>query len=427
MNSVYTICWYGPIYQVSGYGSVSRAYLDSIRNSGLRIKVYNTGKTEKELIDKAFVRWIEELESTEVIGNKIILIHENPAYLEKLELKDAFFCALITIFETDRIPNAWVGLLNNEFVDEVWVPSEFNVETFSRSGVKKEKLLKIPYPIDISQYNLPKKGHERFRILYIADFSPRKNIKQLIEAFQKEFKAKDNVELLLHTTTEFKEEQKLFINSIMQENSHKIEFSTNKMDDLSLRELISSADLYISVDRANGWGMPVMEAMAIGTPVATINWSGSTEFANMSNSLLIETSGLEQVPFELVWRSQIFLTHKWASVNTSSIQEVLRLAYENSGLLEKLSKSAKEDILKYSPERIGALITSHLLYVQESLKHRSVGKSHTIKRGALFLLYKLKKHVMTILRMKIDYPRKFYIRRYFRRIAGDYLLRRGSL
>src|SRR5262249_59992479 len=41
-----------------------------------------------------------------------------------------------TMFETDRIPASWVEPCNE--MDEIWVPSAFNVQTFARSGVARD-------------------------------------------------------------------------------------------------------------------------------------------------------------------------------------------------------------------------------------------------------------------------------------------------
>lgn len=45
--------------------------------------------------------------------------------------------------ETDKIPPSWVEN-GNKMVDEIWVPSEFHVKVFEDSGVKKEKIFKVP-------------------------------------------------------------------------------------------------------------------------------------------------------------------------------------------------------------------------------------------------------------------------------------------
>lgn len=48
-----------------------------------------------------------------------------------------------------------------ETVREIWVPSHFNVETFSKSGVNQEKLVVVPEPIDIFTYNSDNTGFVR--------------------------------------------------------------------------------------------------------------------------------------------------------------------------------------------------------------------------------------------------------------------------
>jgi hypothetical protein len=72
--------------------------------------------------------------------------------------------------ETTKIPEDWVKKCN-ENVDELWVPSAFLFETFSRSGVAKEKIFKIGEPLDVALYDpevttpfaLPMPYHPQFR------------------------------------------------------------------------------------------------------------------------------------------------------------------------------------------------------------------------------------------------------------------------
>src|SRR5207247_11184257 len=51
-----------------------------------------------------------------------------------------------TMFETDRLPAGFVERLNR--MDRIWVPSEFNRETFVRSGVDPDKIAVLPGAID---------------------------------------------------------------------------------------------------------------------------------------------------------------------------------------------------------------------------------------------------------------------------------------
>ena len=51
-----------------------------------------------------------------------------------------------TMFETDRIPDGWPDRLN--FMDEVWVPTEFAKKIFLDAGVAAEKLVVVGEAVD---------------------------------------------------------------------------------------------------------------------------------------------------------------------------------------------------------------------------------------------------------------------------------------
>src|SRR5207245_11541564 len=56
-----------------------------------------------------------------------------------------------TMFETDRLPEGWAEACNR--MDAVWVPSEFNRQTFAFAGVDKERLRVIPGALDLTPYD----------------------------------------------------------------------------------------------------------------------------------------------------------------------------------------------------------------------------------------------------------------------------------
>jgi len=80
------------------------------------------------------------------------------------------------MFETDRLPPAWVKGCNR--MDEVWVPSEFNRETFAQAGVAVDKLRVIPGCLDPAPYRaLPEREPRQgapFRFLTLFDWTLHK-------------------------------------------------------------------------------------------------------------------------------------------------------------------------------------------------------------------------------------------------------------
>jgi hypothetical protein len=43
-------------------------------------------------------------------------------------------------YETDSVPAHWVKACNDDSVDEIWVPTRFNMLTFAQAGIRPSKL-----------------------------------------------------------------------------------------------------------------------------------------------------------------------------------------------------------------------------------------------------------------------------------------------
>lgn len=61
------------------------------------------------------------------------------------------FCIGRAMFETDRVPFGWVDNLQTQ--DQIWVPSQFNVFTFARSGLDPAKLMVVPEPMNVTLFD----------------------------------------------------------------------------------------------------------------------------------------------------------------------------------------------------------------------------------------------------------------------------------
>jgi glycosyltransferase involved in cell wall biosynthesis len=64
------------------------------------------------------------------------------------------------MFETDRLPNNWVDRLN--FMDEIWVPTDFSRKIFESEGVKKGKIKVLGEPVDSIFFSPQEIGSHNF-------------------------------------------------------------------------------------------------------------------------------------------------------------------------------------------------------------------------------------------------------------------------
>jgi len=51
--------------------------------------------------------------------------------------------------------------------------------------------------------------------------------------------------------------------------------------------LYAAADAVVLASHGEGWGLPLVQAMALGKVAIATNWSGNTEFMTANNSFLV--------------------------------------------------------------------------------------------------------------------------------------------
>jgi glycosyltransferase involved in cell wall biosynthesis len=239
-----------------------------------------------------------------------------------------------TTFETDRIPEGWAERCD-EF-DEVWVPSEFNRETFARGGVDAGKLRVMPEGIDTEIYRpglIPIEIPERraFTFLSVFDFQQRKGPDLLVRAFAEEFRADEDVALALKVTTinhpwldveawlvwYLERELKVSLDAVPP-----IILLHGLLPRADLPRLYASADAFVLATRGEGWGRPYGEALACERPVIATRWGGQMDFLNDANSYLIDVEGVVPTPSDV--DLEVFAGHRWAQPSVEHLRRLMR-------------------------------------------------------------------------------------------------------
>merc|ERR1719373_213470 len=74
-----------------------------------------------------------------------------------------------------------------------------------------------------------------------------------------------------------------------------IELIMGPIDALDVPKLYKAMDCLVLPSRGEGFGLPILEAMSVGTPVITTGWSGVFDLANPHTTKFIDIEGLEPV------------------------------------------------------------------------------------------------------------------------------------
>lgn len=106
--------------------------------------------------------------------------------------------------------------------------------------------------------------------------------------------------------------------------------------------LVASCDAYVSLARAEGLGLPVLEAMALGVPTVCLDYSGHSEFVTSQGSLL--------VPFDLVdisddashyYNPRFYsVPPRWAQPRLDAAADHIRAIADDPALRNQLSAGA---------------------------------------------------------------------------------------
>jgi len=248
-----------------------------------------------------------------------------------------------TMLETTGIPKEWVKQANQ--MDEVWVPSKFNVETFRNSGVKVP-INVIPLGIDPDYFNIKiqsYKRHEKYTFLSVFEWGERKAPEILLRAFSKAFSKKDDVVLICKIFNKdgsinvAKEIEKLNLSS---DSAEIIILHNSEIADYQMPSLYRSADCFVLPTRGEGWGMPILEAMACGIPVIATNWSAQTEFINKNNAYLLNIDGL----IDAEAKCPYYKGFQWSNPSEEHLIYLLRYVYEHSEEAKQKGIIAAEEV-----------------------------------------------------------------------------------
>lgn len=130
---------------------------------------------------------------------------------------------------------------------------------------------------------------ERY-ILYVGSNKPHKNLKRLVRAWERLPSPKPALVIAGLWDSRFQEIRK-YVESNKLQNSV---YFAGEVDDELLPALYSGATMFVFATEYEGFGLPLLEAMACGTPVITSNVSSMPEIAGDA-ALLVNPSNIDEL------------------------------------------------------------------------------------------------------------------------------------
>lgn len=111
--------------------------------------------------------------------------------------------------------------------------------------------------------------------------------------------------------------------------------------------LYASCDVFISLHRAEGLGLGLLESMALGKPVIATAWSGNMSFMRHTNSCLV---GYDLVPFTGMGadgRDKLGKYAVWAEPHIDEAADWIKMLVSDESLRLRIGKQAAADAAEY--------------------------------------------------------------------------------
>jgi glycosyltransferase involved in cell wall biosynthesis len=351
-----SVNYYGEVFSTSGYGTAARAYVHALHTAGVRVSVAGAGRPPQQLEDEL----IQSLVGRDPNADFTIL-HAIPSFWPRWAYTARNVIA-ITVWEADPIPPVWHRALSGAV--DVWVPCEFNVHAFGKALGKAP--FRLPYALPaingrgrVGAEALPAFSAEDFVFYSIFDWQHRKNAEGMMEAFLQAFPQECDAVLVLKTIPRGADEAQRTLEEVRLRTGSRgrVAACCQALDEAQINALHQRGDCYLSLHRGEGWGYPLFEAAARGTPVVASAQGGPLDFLDPVRHRLVPCR--EQAvrePYFLFTRDM-----QWGEPDLSAAMTALRWVYEHREQARADAEDAAPILrARYSLERIGEAAKSRL-------------------------------------------------------------------
>jgi|694.fasta_scaffold79040_3 autotransporter strand-loop-strand O-heptosyltransferase len=191
------------------------------------------------------------------------------------------------VWESTRQPDNFFKKLLT--FDEIWVPSQWQKECTIEQGADPDKVKVVPEGVDVDTFYpetvepLDQYKDGRFKFLLMGRWDYRKSTKEIIETFLKTFTPDEPVDLVVSIDNMWGEEmdgfktteERLQNYGLIDPRIQIIHFPTRE----DYIKYLKTGHVFVSCARSEGWNLPLIEAMACGTPSIYSECCAQMEFA----------------------------------------------------------------------------------------------------------------------------------------------------
>lgn len=369
LNSAFGVNVLGHVTGEFGLGEGVRGAIRAIEAADIPYVIKDLKEDSQPSFDSTYTNFSENN------PYPVNYIHTNPHESILNTINSGYFQERYNIgfwaWELLTFPDFWLGAF--DVFDEVWTPSSYTAEAIA--AVSPIPVIKVPHSIDLPPNTLDRTALElptnKFIFLFAFDIGSgfeRKNPLAVIEAFKQAFgKSNRDVCLVLkfrsHPLLQHHREQLL----AAAEDWPSIQFIEGHLTKEEMNGLIYNCDCYVSLHRAEGFGLTMADAMYCGKPVIATAYSANIEFMNVGNSFLVNYDLVAtDEPYGLYPKGSI-----WAQPDVDRAAALMQYVFDNQREAQQVGARAAAEIRSsLSPQTVGKKIRNRLEYITRTIEDK---------------------------------------------------------
>ncbi|MCW2526454.1 MAG: hypothetical protein JWM76_1314 [Pseudonocardiales bacterium] len=331
-----------------GVGEAGRRLSKAVLQIGLPTEVVGVGG----VMSREHHRHLHDVRRTPSFDNAVICVNADqlervghavglPASVERRGARVGLW-----FWEADRIPDTWRSSF--ALLDQVWVASEYTRVVLDRIGLCPVHLIRLPvFPRSApttyrrSMVGLPE---DSFTFLCTYDFFSivrRKNPVDVIRAYISAFGPRDGAALVLKSINGHLREEELAIVRREAARRPDIHIIDGYRRAGEMAAMIELADCVVSLHRSEGYGLNLVDAMTVGTPVIATGYSGNMTFMDADSAFLVPYEEVEvgegAYPYPVEAR--------WAQPDVEAASAIMRSVFDDQGAARQRGRAGQRTVL----------------------------------------------------------------------------------
>ena len=246
--------------------------------------------------------------------------------------------------------------------DQLWFPSQWQADCTIAQGADPNKVKVVPEGVDTKTF-YPEDPQTtldyvdgRFKFIIFGRWDYRKSTKEMIETFLKEFKPNEPVDLIVSIDNpfsgdNFKTTEERLEHYGFTDERIKLKHFPSREDYITY---MKNGHVFLSCARSEGWNLPLIEAMACGTPAIYSACCAQMEFAK-NKGLPVKVIG-EKPALDANYNHYNTVVGNYYEPDFEDLARVMRDSFENyTDYKKRALEEAKLIHRDFNWDRIGEI------------------------------------------------------------------------